>query len=76
MKPKLVLITFKHAVRTSQKTQPLTITKIKWLTPFKEIIAVYTEKNMKPINTLCVQNIELLIVKAVGTYSYHQALKG
>jgi hypothetical protein len=30
---------------------------------------------MKPINILCGQNAELLIVKAGGTYSSHQALK-
>jgi hypothetical protein len=38
---------------------------------FKEIITVYYENNMKPINTLCGQNAELLIVKTDGTYSYH-----
>jgi hypothetical protein len=31
---------------------------------------------MKPINTLCGQNVEILNVKAGGTYSYvHCALK-
>jgi hypothetical protein len=34
---------------------------------FKEIIAVYSENHMKPINTLCGQNAELLIVKAGST---------
>jgi hypothetical protein len=42
---------------------------------FKEIIAVYSENHMKPINTLCGKNAELLIVKEGGTYSYHYALK-
>jgi hypothetical protein len=42
----------------------------------REIIAVHTENHTKPINTLCGQNAELLIVKAGGTYSYHWALKG
>jgi hypothetical protein len=37
----------------------ITITKIKWLTLFKEIIAVYPEDHRKPINTLCGQNAEL-----------------
>jgi hypothetical protein len=55
----------------SKKTQPVTITKINWLMLFKEIIPVYSENHMKPINTLCGQNTELLIVKAGGTYSYH-----
>jgi hypothetical protein len=30
---------------------------------------------MKPINTLCGQNAESLIVKADGTYSYHLVLR-
>jgi hypothetical protein len=44
LKPKLAEILFKNSVRTSKKTQHFTITKINWLTLFKEIIAVYTEK--------------------------------
>jgi hypothetical protein len=36
----------------------------------KEIIAVYTENNMKPINAFCGQEAEL-IFKAGGTYTYH-----
>jgi hypothetical protein len=38
---------------------------------FKEIITVYSENHIKPINTKC--NIT---VKADGSYSYHLALKG
>jgi hypothetical protein len=38
---------------------------------FKEIIAVYYENHMKPINTLCGQNTELLNVKAGGTCRLH-----
>jgi hypothetical protein len=41
-----------------------------------KIIFVYSENYMKPINTLCRQNAELLIVEASGTYSYHETLKG
>jgi hypothetical protein len=62
---------FKNSVRTAKKTQHFTITKINWLTLFKEIIAVYSENHMKPIDTLCGQNTELLIVKVGGTYGYH-----
>jgi hypothetical protein len=40
-----------------------------------EIIAVYSEIIMKLINTLCGKCVEL-IVKAGGTYSYLQDLKG
>jgi hypothetical protein len=43
---------------------------------FWEIVALCSEKHMKPIKTLCGQNAELLIVKADGTYGYHWALKG
>jgi len=59
---------FKNSVRTSKRTPHFTITKINWLTLFKEIIAVYTENHKKPINTLCRQNEELLIVKVCGTH--------
>jgi len=63
---------FKNPVRTSKRTPHFTITKINWLMLFKEIIAVYSENHTEPI----IQNAELLIVKAAGTYSYHSALKG
>jgi hypothetical protein len=43
---------------------------------FKEMLAVYSENHMKPINTLCGHNTELLIVKVAGTYSYHWVLNG
>jgi hypothetical protein len=32
---------------------------------YREIIAVYFENDTKPINTLCGQNVELLMVKKV-----------
>jgi hypothetical protein len=41
---------------------------------FKAVLAVYTENHTKPINTLRRTSVELLIVKAGGTYSYHWAL--
>jgi hypothetical protein len=47
--------------------------KLSWL--FKEIIAVYSENHMKPINTLCGQKAELLNDNAVGAYSYRCALE-
>jgi hypothetical protein len=62
---------FKNSVRTSKRTPHFTITKINWLTLFKEIIAVYSENHTKPINTEC-----RLIAKGAGTYRYHLALKG
>jgi hypothetical protein len=44
---------FKNSVRTSKRTPHFTITKINWLTLFKEIIAVYSENHTEPINTKC-----------------------
>jgi hypothetical protein len=72
LKPKIVCIIFKNSVRTAKKTQHFTITKINWLTLFKEIIAVYRVNHTRPIN----KKGELLIVEAGGTYSYHGELKG
>jgi hypothetical protein len=65
-----------NSVLTSKKTQHFTITKINLLMLIEEIIPVYSENDIKPINTLCGQNAELLIVEAGGTYSYHWVLKG
>jgi hypothetical protein len=64
-------ITFNNSVRTSKKTQTVTMTTINWSSLFREIIAVYSENHTKPINTLCGQNAELLDVKTGGAYSYH-----
>jgi len=36
---------FKNSVRTSKRTPHFTITKINWLTLFKEIIAVYNKSH-------------------------------
>jgi hypothetical protein len=58
---------FKNSVRTSKRTPYFTITKINWLTLFKEIIAVYSENYAKPSNT----NIALQIVKHAETYNFH-----
>jgi hypothetical protein len=53
LKPKQVKIIFKNSVRTAKKAQLFTITKINWLTLFKEIIAVYSEKHTKYTNSVC-----------------------
>jgi len=42
---------FKNSVRTSKRTPHFTITKINWLTLFKEIIGVYSENHTKPTST-------------------------
>jgi hypothetical protein len=51
------------------------MTKISWLILFKKIIPVYIENHMKPESIMCDQSVELVIVKAGGTYSYHWASK-
>jgi membrane protein insertase Oxa1/YidC/SpoIIIJ len=62
----------KNSVRTSKRTPHFTITKINWLTLFKEIIAVYTENNTKPVNTNC----SVTIVKSSRAYNWLWPLKG
>jgi hypothetical protein len=44
---------FKNSARTSKRTPHFTITRINWLTLFKEVITVYSENHAKPINTKC-----------------------
>jgi len=43
---------------------------------YKEIMAVYSQIHTKHINTVRGQSVELLNVKAGGTYSDHWAVKG
>jgi hypothetical protein len=52
LKPEVTWVTVKNSVLTAKKTQHFAITKINWLTLFKEIIAVYAENYMKPTDTL------------------------
>jgi hypothetical protein len=56
-------------------TMPLSY-KEQLVSVFNEIIAVYSEKHVNLVNSLCDQNTKLLIVKAGGTYSCHWVLKG
>jgi len=42
---------------------------------YREIIAVFSEIHIKPINTPCEQNLEFVNVKPGGTYSNQWALK-
>jgi hypothetical protein len=73
LKPKLLLI-LKHPVLTSKKTQPITITKINWLTLFKEIIAVYSENHRQPrqihfvdktLNNLLLKQVALIVITRI-----------
>ena len=43
---------------------------------YRKTIALCSQIHTKYINTLCGQNVELLNVKPVGTYSNHWALNG
>jgi hypothetical protein len=49
------------------KTPHFTVTKVNWLTLFKEMISVYSENHAKTVN----KNAELLAVKVDCTQSYH-----
>jgi hypothetical protein len=51
-----------NSVRTAKKTPHFTVTKISWLTLFKEIIAVCYENHTKPVNKK-----ELLVLEACRT---------
>jgi hypothetical protein len=66
---------FKNSVRTSKRTPHFTITKINWLTLFKEMIAVYSGNHKKSLNALCGQNSELLVSETSGTRIYHLDLR-
>jgi hypothetical protein len=59
---------FKNSVRTSKRTPHLTITKINWLTLFKEIIAVYSLNHTKLIK------MQIFYLLKCVVYSYHSAL--
>jgi hypothetical protein len=43
---------------------------------YREIVAVCSEIHTKHINTLCVQNVDLLNVKPGGIHSNYRTLKG
>jgi hypothetical protein len=64
LKPKIVYI-FNHSVRTAKKTPHFTVTKIKYLTLFKEIIAVYCQNRMKQINAMCEEMQRYRLLKKV-----------
>jgi hypothetical protein len=51
------------------------MTRINWLTQFKEIISVYSDNHTNPINTFCGHNAEFVNAKHGGAYNYHWALK-
>lgn len=61
---------FKYSVRTSSKTQTITITKINRFMPFRGIIAVYSENIMKPTIHFTGKKAELLILRTGGTLGF------
>lgn len=60
----------RYSVLISEKTRHFSMIMICWLMLFNEIIAVYSDNNTKPINTISEQNEKLLIVKVCGKYRY------
>jgi hypothetical protein len=56
----------KDSARTARKTPHFTVTKINWLTLFKEMIAVCCENRTKPIDALYGQNAESPTAKNAG----------
>lgn len=54
----LIEVIFKISIRTAKKIQNFSITRML----FKKIIVVYSVSNTKPIDGLCVQNAEILII--------------
>jgi hypothetical protein len=64
--PNFVQIIFKNSARTSKRKPHFTITRIKWLTLFKEMVAVYSKNRIKHIN----KHTALQIFKAAGRYIY------
>jgi len=70
-------MTFKIAVRTSQKTRRFHITKTSQLMLYREIIAVCSEIHTKHINTLCEKVYSFQMVsKMAGTNTEHCVLNG
>jgi hypothetical protein len=58
-------IIFKNAVLTAKRIQLVSTTNISFLMSFREITGVYIENNIKPINTRCGRNAELLNVVVI-----------
>jgi hypothetical protein len=59
----------------AKKTQYFIFTKISEMMLLKVVIPVYTDHHTKYINTLYGQNVELLIIKLGGIYSYHCSVR-
>jgi hypothetical protein len=64
-------IMFKDPARTAQSTHSISVIQTSQLMLCREIIAVCYQIHIKHINTLRGLNVELLNVKAGGTYSDH-----
>ena len=58
-------IIYKDPVRTAQYTHSVSVIQTRQLMLYREIIAVCSQINIKHINTLCGQNVELLNIKLV-----------
>jgi hypothetical protein len=58
---------FKNSVHTSKRTPHFTITKINWLTLFKEIIAVYSGNHTKLTHDVWARSNYWLLNRVVDT---------
>jgi hypothetical protein len=70
---------FKNPVHTSKKTQCFSVGfevltahyKDQLVNAIREVITLYSENCMIPVDTLGGQNTEFVNIKPSGTYTYH-----
>lgn len=63
--PRFLKITFKFSILTAQRIRCNSAILISGLNFFKGIIAVFSENDMREINTLSGQNVEFLYLRGV-----------
>jgi hypothetical protein len=56
------LYIYKTSILTAKKTPHFTVTKINWLTLFKEIIAVYCENRIYEDGTFAYSNLRFICI--------------
>jgi hypothetical protein len=59
---------FKNSVRTSKRTQNVTVRDIDWFIQFREVIVLCSDNENLKRPTGWIQNAQILILKAGGTY--------
>lgn len=66
----LVQITCKDSVPVAKETRRVSMTSISWLTPFREVIPVYSKNRHENIKCILRENEKLRTLTAGGTYEY------